>query len=212
MVMYGDSHATMWGAALEGVAANHGWKLRIYSLGGCPGPDLRFRRYDTGAPNSECDQFHEAAAKAIRGLRPDLVIATSTGGMLLDGSWPETEQWRDGWISIFRKLTQPETRTAMLGDLPTWINNGSSCLAAHANDVQKCSAAVGDAASLREAEESITKALGSLYVPTQPWICSDRCEPFIDDKIVFESGDRLTQTYAVYLTGALEEALQPVLG
>ena len=212
MVIYGDSHATMWGATLEGVAAKQGWKLRIFSLGGCPGPDLRFRRSDTGAPNIECDEFHEAAAKAIRELRPDLVIGTSTGGMLLDGTWPETEQWRDGWISTFHKLTQPGTRTAMLGDLPTWPNNDASCLAAHANDVQKCSAAVGDASSLREVEESITKSLQSLYVPTQPWICSDRCEPFIDDKIVFQSGDRLTQTYAVYLTGALDEALQPVLG
>ena len=45
MVIFGDSHATMWAAALEGVAAKNGYRLRVFSLG-LPrtGPRLRQAR------------------------------------------------------------------------------------------------------------------------------------------------------------------------
>lgn len=211
MVMYGDSHADMWAATLEGVAAKRGWQLRVFSLGGCPAPDLQFAHYDTRAPNEDCDKFHEGATKAIHDLHPDLVIVTSIGGLLRDGSWPSGPQWRDAWISMFHKLAQPGTRMAMLADIPSWKNNDARCLAAHVNDVQKCSAAVADATNPITNEESAASAVGALHVLPQPWICSDQCEPVIADKVVYEDNDHLTQTYAVYLTGALEEALQPVL-
>jgi hypothetical protein len=211
MVMYGDSHAPMWAGSLEGVAAKHGWKLYVFSLGGCPAMDLHFADPDTHAPNTECDEFHKAAITAIQDLHPDLVVATSIGGQLADGSWPSGDQWRDAWISTFHKLTQPGTRMAMLGGLPYWDNNDARCLAAHVNDVQKCSAAAKDGIRTHPEDEAAATALGALYVPTDPWICSDRCEPAIADQLVYEDHSHLTQTYAVYLTGALEEALQPVL-
>jgi hypothetical protein len=42
MVIYGDSRAVMWSGALEVVAAKYGWKLRVWSMGGCPVPALNF--------------------------------------------------------------------------------------------------------------------------------------------------------------------------
>jgi hypothetical protein len=212
MVLFGDSHALMWSAALEGIAAKRGWKLRVFSLGGCPPLDLHFADPKTGAPYKDCDDFVEAAGQAIKDLKPDLLIATSFGAQLADGSWPSEEQWRDGWISMFHKLTEPGTGMAILGVLPSWPHNDARCLAAHVNDVQKCSAAAGNAITEHPEDESAAAALGAVYVSADPWICSDKCEPVIADKIVYEDPEHLAQTYTVYLTDALEEALQPVLG
>ena len=102
MVIYGESRAPMWAAALEGVAAEHGYKLRTFYMNGCPALDLHFMSYETHAPNIECHQFHESAATAIRNLHPDLVITTSySTQMLADGSQPTAAQWQDGWASTF---------------------------------------------------------------------------------------------------------------
>src|SRR5271167_3518975 len=45
MVTLGDSRAWMWGAALEGVAARNGYKLRTFYMNSCPAPDLHFMSY-----------------------------------------------------------------------------------------------------------------------------------------------------------------------
>lgn len=229
MVMYGDSHADTWAAALEGVAAKHGWKLRVFNQGGCPAPDLHYISYQTRTPNSDCDKFHDGATQAIRDLHPDAVIVTSIGGLLLDGSWPSSTQWRDAWVSMFQKLTQPGTRLVLLANVPSWKNDDARCLAAHTNDVQNCSAPVAEATEggakagpagtatstdpyTQGDEQAAAAAAGAQYVSPKPWICSDQCEPVIADKVVYQDVTHLTQAYAEYLTGALGEALQPVLG
>ena len=226
MVMYGDSHADTWAAALEGVAAKHGWKLRVFSEGGCPAPELHYIAYYTRSPYLDCDKFHDGATQAIRELHPDVVLVTSIGGLLVDGSWPTSTLWHDAWVSTFQKLTQPGTRLVLLANLPSWKNNDVRCLAAHVNDVQSCSAAVADATEgggkagpaggtgpySQGDEQSAAAAVGANYVSPQPWICSDRCEPVIADRAVYQDISHLTQAYAEYLTGALGEALQPVLG
>lgn len=210
MVLFGDSHATMWGAALEGVAAKNGYRLKIFSLGGCPAPDLEYVKQD-GGPYPECQKFHAEAFSAIRELRPNLVIATSVQGRLADGSRPRGDQLRDGWVSTLNKLAEPGTRTAVIGALPFWPDSDSRCLAAHVKDIQRCSAPLARAAQPTGEEAAAAQLVGGLYIPTDPWICAEQCEPVINDQIVFQDPSHLTQTYSTYLTGALDEALKPVL-
>jgi hypothetical protein len=216
MVIYGDSRAQMWAATLEGVAAKYGWKLRVFSLGGCPIPDLQFFSQQTHAPNQNCDKYHDIAPTAIRALHPDLVITTSLAWLgihLADGTNPTATQWQEGLGSMFSKVSQPGTRLAMIGSIPDATVLNPTCLAAHLKAVQKCAVAVHSAApNGLDAEQAAATAAGALYVPAMPWVCGDRCEPFIAGIRVFNEDKHFTQSYAVYLTGALGEALQPVLG
>ncbi len=213
MVIYGESRAAMWGAALEGVAAKNGYKLRTFYMNGCPALDLHFMSYQTHAPNDECYQFHESATAAIRNLHPDLVITTSySTQMLADGSQPTAAQWQEGWESTFGQLAQPGTRFAMLGDLPTWEKDDARCLAAHASAVQRCAVPITKAKSENlEAEQAAASAAGALYIPSLPWVCTDRCEPVIADMRVYSNRFHFSKAYAVYLTGAVAEALRPAL-
>jgi hypothetical protein len=213
MVVYGDSHASMWAAALANVANDNGWKLRLFSLGGCPGPDLKFLSSQTRAPNENCDTFHVSAMASIQALHPDLVIVTSYSDELLaDSSIPTPSRWQQGLESMFNKLAQPGTRLAMLGNIPMWSNNDARCLAAHVTAVQECSASVaeGTPANL-DAERAAASAAGALYIPTLPWVCAERCEPVIADIRVFNNQYHFTRMYTDYVTGALGEALRPAL-
>jgi peptidoglycan/LPS O-acetylase OafA/YrhL len=213
MVVYGESRAAMWAAALEGVAAGNGYQLRTFYMNGCPALDLYFMSYQTHAPNDDCYQFHRSAIAGIRNLHPDLVITTSySTQMLADGSQPTADQWQQGWASTFRELAQPGTRFVMLGDIPTWEKDDARCLAAHVNAVQECSVPISEAKSANlAAEHAAASAAGALYIPTLPWVCTDRCEPVIADMRVYSNRFHFSKAYAVYLTGAVGEALRPAL-
>jgi peptidoglycan/LPS O-acetylase OafA/YrhL len=214
MVTFGDSHAGMWEAALEGVAAKNGYKLRTFYMNSCPALDLHFMSYQTHAPNDECYQFHQAAIAAIRSLHPDLIVVTSASTLMLaDSSQPTTAQWQEGWASTFRELAQPGIRFAMLGDIPEWEKDDAHCLAAHIAAVQECSVprSEGMPSGNLGAEHAAASAAGALYIPTTAWVCSDRCEPVIADKRVYNDRFHFSKSYAAYLTGAIGEALRPAL-
>ena len=126
---------------------------------------------------------------------------------------------RDGHALIVT-LNRPERQNAINGEMLVRLydacveadtNDDIRCLAAHRDDVQKCSAAVADATYSHADEQAAAAAVGALFVSPQPWICTDQCEPVIADHAVYQDADHLTQAYAEYLTGALGEALQPVL-
>jgi hypothetical protein len=213
MVLYGDGHGAMWTAALAGVAAKDGWQLREFSLGGCPVPDLSFWSYETNSPNTACDAFHATALDAIKALHPAFVVATAAWGKrLADNTMPSADQWQQGWASTIGKLVQPGTKVAVLGDIPAWANSDAHCLSAHLDSVQECSAPASTATSHAVApEQAAASAAGAQYIATTPWVCGDRCEPVIADTRVYTNEYHFTQSYAKYLTGALSEALQPLL-
>jgi hypothetical protein len=214
MVTFGDSRAGMWGAALEGIAAKNGYKLRTFHMGDCAPLDLHFFSYEKHTPDQDCAQFRPSAIAAIRKLHPDLVIVTAfSTHVLADGSQPTAAQWQTGWESTLRDLVQPGTRLVMLGDIPDWETDDAHCLAAHVTAVQKCSVprSEGMPSGNLGAEQAAAAATGTLYIPTLPWVCADRCEPVIADTRVYQDRFHFTNTYTVYLTGAVGEALQPAL-
>lgn len=249
MVVYGDSRAHMWGATLEGVAAQHGWKLKVFSKGGCPVQDLNFRDDQTKTPFTACDDWHARTPAVIKALHPDLVLVTSIPwGTLADsnpddefpwyarilgwlgehllghgknGSEPTPRQWQDGWTRTMGNLAQPGTKLAMIGSIAQWGNAQPSCLAKHQSNIQACSDAVDkildygngetNGHQALDAEKAAAAGAGALYISTVPWVCASRCEPVIAGMRAFETGFHLSQHYAVYLTGALGEALQPLV-
>jgi hypothetical protein len=214
MVTFGDSRAGMWGAALESVAAKYGYQLRTFHMGNCPPLDLHFFSYETRAPDDACYQFRQSAIAAIRSLHPDLIIVTSFSyHMLADGSQPTEVQWEKGWESTLKELTQPGTRLAMFGDIPTWPKNDTHCLAGHVMAVQKCSVpqSEGMPSGNLYAERLAASTAGARYIPTTPWVCADLCEPVIADIRVYQDGYHFTNSYTVYLTGAVDDALEPAL-
>jgi len=214
MVMFGDSRADMWSAPLELIAAKKGWKLRVFGFGGCEVEDLEILSEQTNAPNKECDVFRSSAISQIQALHPNLVITTSAGDKrLVYGDAPTPAQLQDGWASTFQKLAQPGTRLAMIGPIPSWANDDARCLAAHMKDVQTCSIATAELATNEQEapQAAAAAAAGVVFVGPRPWVCADRCAPVIADIRVYRERYHFSATYAVYLTGALSEALQPAM-
>ena len=149
----------------------------------------------------------------IRKLHPQLVVTASHAGhRLANGDWPTTSQWQNAWVSTIQKLAQPDTRVAILGAIPNWDNNDARCLAAHTRDVQACSTELANAVSpYFDAEKAAAAAAGAQYVDTVPWVCAEKCQPVIADNIVYYNPYHFTKEYADYLSGAVADALKPVM-
>lgn len=213
MVLYGDSRAQMWLSTLERVGAVTGWKVRLVAQAGCPVADLQFRNTRTGAPNTACDEFHATAIEQINKLNPQLVVtASNVGHRLATGEVPTPAQWQDALVSTFRKLAGPGRRMALLGAIPTWDTGDAQCLATHTRDVQACSTdRAGAVSEYFDAEKSAAGAASVNYIDTVPWVCADRCQPVIADTIVYSQPLTFTKKYAVYLAGAVADALAPAL-
>jgi len=80
-------------------------------------------------------------------------------------------------------------------------------------DVQMCSIAAAELSQNKQEapQAAAAAAAGAVFVGPKPWVCADRCEPVIADIRVFRETYHFSRTYAVYLTGALTEALQPAM-
>ena len=102
---------------------------------------------------------------------------------------------------------------AMIGPIPYWPNSDARCLAAHIRKVQACSIATADLVTNKHEapQAAAAAAAGVLFISPKPWVCADRCEPVIADLRVYDEAFHFSRTYAVYLTGALSEALQPAM-
>jgi SGNH domain (fused to AT3 domains) len=214
MVIFGDSRAWMFSAPLELIAAKAGWKLRVFSFGGCEVADLEYWSKEMNAPNKDCDAFRSAAISEIRTLHPNLVITTSAGDHnLADGTVPTPAQLQNGWVSTFHQLAQPGTRLAMIGPIPYWPNNDARCLAAHESEVQACSIATEKVLAIEHEapQAAAAAAAGVVFISPRPWVCADRCEPVIAGIRVYRESYHFSATYATYLTGALSESLQPAM-
>jgi hypothetical protein len=70
---------------------------------------------------------------------------------------------------------------------------------------------VADAHTENPSEKAAAATAGAPYVDTVPWACADTCQPVVADTRVFGEGYNFTESYVVYLTGALEEAIKPAL-
>jgi len=209
MVVYGDSHAEMWASALSSIASRIGWRLELFALPGCPAPDLSFISFQTNSANTQCTAFHKYAPPAIKALHPALVVVTSESTQQVSqGVYATPAQWESGLIATFRSLSETGTILKMIGDIPEWENDDADCLAAHMSSLQSCAATRVEALSVNlSAEKDASARSGVQYIPSTPWICAAECEPVVSNIRVYLNEFHLTGTYAQYLSGVLQRAM-----
>lgn len=209
MVVYGDSHAAMWAEALQIIAKRTGWKLAVFSLSGCPAPDLSLISAQTNGPNTQCQQFHTLAVQAIKKLHPSLLVVTSEStGQTAVGVAATPTQWQSGLTKTFASLSEPGTSMVMIGDIPQWPLDDGDCLAARMTNVQGCSASPAQAVSANvQAEHRAAKLSGVKYISTTDWACATKCEPVIGNIRVYFNQYHFGAIYTAYLSDPLQQAL-----
>jgi len=213
MVLYGDSHATMWFEAFNTLAKQAGWRLVLLAKDWChvalvprtnpPGFGRPGGRY------TQCDDWQRFATARINQLDPDLLVVTEMpGGGVYPGGQLTPARWQQGLEAALVKITAPRTRKVVLGDIPITPHIDPNCLARHPDAVQRCSGWSSPLyVSMDAAEKAAAAASGATYLDVTPWFCSTTCTDIIDGIVVYKDSDHLTATYSRYLETVLSEAL-----
>ena len=120
----------------------------------------------------------------------------------------DSSDWSRGLRALFASLTDKQTRTVILGNIPIMAHSGPQCLAAHRSDVQACSTPVATAVGFTNAvEETTARAMGISYIDTIPWVCSSVCTAVIGRYNVYLDVVHISATFATYLEVVLGQAL-----
>ena len=208
MVVLGDSHALMWLEALNSIAAHAHWKLVDLGKPSCPAelvtPPTPPGYGPTGAPYTVCAKWHQWAIRWIDRTQPELLVVTQES----DAFYFTPNEWKRGMVDLLKDIRSPKTRKVILGNIPVLPEAGPTCLAAHTDDVQACSAPRAVAVSpFTQVERAAALSAGAGYIDTTPWFCSSTCTALIGNYDVYLDQKHLTATYSMYLRGVLAEAL-----
>ena len=221
LVLFGDSHVAMWFSAFNLMGQRLHWKVVLIEKSACSAPSTSVthaEKTSTGivaVPYPECVSWRQKAIARINKLRPDLVvISDDTNNFAPDGRPIGPVEWSSGLETTLRQIRVPSTAKLILGDVPHLSQQSPpDCLAQHDHDVQACSTprAVAIVAEHGDLERHVAAVTGAQYVDVTPWLCSSVCTAVVGDMNVYLDQDHITSTYATYLTGAVEEAVAPML-
>ncbi len=205
MVLYGDSHAGMWFAALDDIAKRAHWRLVVLFKSACPAALLSTRAPGTTVRWLACDSWHAYAVRRIRSINPDLLIVTQNPASPPNGTGYNSTQWQQGLEELIRRTASPTTDAIVLGDIPP--SRGPNCLAQHVHDVQACSTSVAAHQPYSRAEKRAAAAEGARYVSVTPWFCARSCSPIIGTYNVYFSAGHVALDYSRFLEGVLAQKL-----
>jgi len=208
LVLYGDSHAAMWFAAINLVASLSHWRLIILAKGDCPTLDLAFRNPPgVGTPGgafAACAQWHTFALARIRAIRPDAVIITQDPNLAPgDHLYPEA-QWQSATAAVIESMPVPASHVIVLGDIPQTRTGGPACLARYPRNVQRCSGPnAPEIVSQNRAEAHAATQTGARYIDVVPWFCSTICTDVIGHYQPYWDPYHVTASYSMVLGQAL---------
>jgi peptidoglycan/LPS O-acetylase OafA/YrhL len=203
VVLVGGSHAMQWFPALREIAERREWHLVSLTKSGC-----RFTAGPQGANDQDrsCESWNEAALEAITGMRPALVVTTSTV------TRPSGESVEDGALAHWRALEQAGIPVLGIRDNPRWPANPLDCLALHPEDPGACSterafsmSAVDPTTLLGDPPPNVT------FADLTPFLCTgEACPAVIGNVVVNYDAQHLSASYARTLAPMLEERLPAV--
>jgi peptidoglycan/LPS O-acetylase OafA/YrhL len=195
MVVFGDSHSTMWIPALSQIATAAHWQFQPVVKEACGYTD-----YLADPSHSQCAQWFTFARRTIAALHPTLLVI----------SVYHLAGWTTAMPTILRDLASPGTRELLLSDAPGMPIAPVDCLLENGADLKTClwpqpARSISD----DRAAQTIAAAAGAEFVDVAPWFCADgQCPSVVDGLITYADVGHITGTYARFLVPELGPALR----
>jgi peptidoglycan/LPS O-acetylase OafA/YrhL len=226
VLLLGDSHAQQWLPALQGLAAERGWRLRAVTKSACPMVDATVWNGPLKRAYRECDAWRERALRLIDEEQPELVLIASADMYdVLDeqdrplkdgagGSAAAAAAWDAGLASYLGRAADHASRVVVLADTPRVGYDPAECLATKAA-VEDCDVSrermVDEAYAAREA--AAAASAGVAVVSATEWLCEDAGCPLVRGPyLVYRDAHHLTATFAAQLGSRVGAAIDAVTG
>lgn len=200
--LVGDSKMLQWLTALDPIAREEGWRLKVYTKSACGLASIEMY--------PQCHTYNRALSTRLADGEhtPDLIFTSMvrSGGQELGASVAALLQpAADAGASVVVLADNPSPSASELGG-PAY-----RCVEKHPNDYLACSYATGEGSgtpALRVAASRLEAPL----IDLRGWICpadgaEPACPPVVGKVLAFRQGSHLTATYVASLTPILHHEL-----
>jgi peptidoglycan/LPS O-acetylase OafA/YrhL len=194
MVLTGDSHAHQWLEAFSNIASKRGYKLLNFTKSSCP--------MAQHGGYKECSEFRTFVYEQIAKIKPEVIITT---GLNYESS---TESSYSQFLTMLKSHSKNVIRLVDNPLPPSFIPD---CLAKNKDNIAVCTFNKSQgirSPEIQSMENKIAKELDVLVLDPFDLICyQDTCPPVVDNIIVYMDQSHITNTYAKYISGIVEERI-----
>jgi hypothetical protein len=232
VLLFGDSHAAHWHAAVLASAARHGWRVLTLTKSSCPAAMVNVRTYKGAGPYPQCRTWRTAALAALRSHkwgRIDVIITadwhfhqvlSSVTGHLLTGA-VRTATWEAGMRHTMQSLVRAAPQVVLLRDSPDLPGDATSARACYAryglSAGRRCGTTISRALSsaIWGAERRAAATLPhrvTAYDLTTPTCPHAWCGPIAPPYLMFKDDNHWNQTFMrAHFTRLLDAILVPTM-
>lgn len=215
IVLYGDSHASMWMSALDTIAKKSGHKIRLFAKLACPIVEVPIWSYQLGKPFTECRQWQEKVYPQIQVLNPEIIIVTDQWKpAVVDNKQSDFDTpfvWAKEFPIALIRLKAITKNIIVIGNNPSLTQDPVACASKPKVNLALCSSgrAQADNAKFNSIEKKAAIDLGATYIDTVAWSCSDSlCPIVINKKLAYFDQWHFSESFVKYLAPALEAKLK----
>jgi hypothetical protein len=203
VVLFGDSHAGQWAAALRVLAEQKGWRVDRFTRASCSA------LAPSGAV-SGCRSWVRNTWKTIETIKPRLLIL-SEETVWLPADLNQFANKREQAI----RLAPAGTSVVIMSETPETKRNVPACLADHLTNTRPCEPKAKAVRSMRAVNAELAKIAqqtGATFVDATPMICTaNRCPAIAGNILVYRDYGHMTTTFVESRAPDLGMLLAPVL-
>ena len=214
MVVYGDSHASMWMTALDAIAKDAGYKIHLFAKLACPLPRELVWSYQLNRPFDECAKWQSDVISRVEELKPDVIVVTDqfkpavVNGKKSDAE--TTDFWRRNFPKALKELQALAPKVIVIGNNPSMSTDSIKCASMPGATPSDCISSRNSAGNgtINSIEQSAAESLGMTYVDTVAFACNSyACPAVINGMLVYFDQWHFTDTYVKWLRPELERAM-----
>ena len=123
IVLYGDSHASMWMSAIDVIGKKHGYKVHLFAKLACPLVEVAVWSYQLNRPFTECTQWQQKVYPLIQSLNPEIIIVTDQWKpAVVDGKKSDFDtpfMWEKEFPIAISRVAKMAAKVFVIGNNPS---------------------------------------------------------------------------------------------
>ena len=215
IVLYGDSHASMWMSAIDVIGKKHGYKVHLFAKLACPLVEVAVWSYQLNRPFTECTQWQQKVYPLIQSLNPEIIIVTDQWKpAVVDGKKSDFDtpfMWEKEFPIAISRVAKMAAKVFVIGNNPSLTQDPVDCASKPRVNLALCSAGrtQADNAKFNGIEAKAAKSVGGTYIDTVAWACTaSLCPIVIANTLAYFDQWHFSESYVKRLTPALEQRLK----
>ena len=214
IILYGDSHASMWMTAIDSIAKNKNYRVIMLAKLACPIVQTTIWSYQVNKPFTECDDWNSKARELISKLHPDYLIVTNQWKPAIQDGNKDNSGTNSMWANEFPKalatLKALAGKVIVIGNNPSMTSDPLRCASKPKQNLLLCASVTPNADNhlINRIEQDASKSLGIPYVDTVSIACSSLiCPVVINGYFVYFDQWHFTDPFVQFLTPWLAKQL-----